>query len=39
VRCSACNAAEYKRITHEEAAAHVTPHLLELVEEFWQCGK
>lgn len=38
-RCGACNAAAYKRITHQEAAAHVSDKLLELVEEFWQCGK
>lgn len=38
-RCSACNAAAFQRISHEEAAQHVTERLLELVQEFWQCGK
>jgi hypothetical protein len=38
-RCSACNAAAFQRISHEEAAPHVTERLLELVQEFWQCGK
>jgi uncharacterized protein with PIN domain len=38
-RCSACNAAAFKRISHEEAAAHVNDRLLELVDAFWQCAK
>lgn len=38
-RCSACNAAAFKRISHEEARQHVNDRLLDLVEEFWQCGK
>jgi uncharacterized protein with PIN domain len=38
-RCSACNAAAFKRISHKEAAAHVNDRLLELVDAFWQCGK
>lgn len=39
-RCGTCNAADYHRISHQEAAAHVSnSKLLELVDEFWQCGK
>jgi hypothetical protein len=39
-RCGACNAADYRRISHKQAAAHVSnSKLLELVDEFWQCGK
>lgn len=38
-RCGVCNAAAYTRISHEEAAAHVSARLLELVQEFWQCGR
>ena len=38
-RCSSCNAAAFQRITHEQAAAHVNSKLLELVDEFWQCGR
>lgn len=38
-RCGHCNAAAFRRISHEEAAVHVNAKLLELVEEFWQCGK
>jgi uncharacterized protein with PIN domain len=38
-RCNNCNAADFRRISHEAAAAHVTIRLLDLVDEFWQCGK
>jgi hypothetical protein len=40
-RCSVCNAAAFRRITHEQAAAHpeVTERLRSLVTEFWECGK
>lgn len=40
-RCSVCNAAAFRRISPEEAAAHpeVTERLRTLVTEFWECGR
>jgi uncharacterized protein with PIN domain len=38
-RCSVCNAAAFEQITREAAALLVPPRVMEVVEEFWQCGK
>ncbi|WIA30602.1 hypothetical protein OEZ86_000682 [Tetradesmus obliquus] len=37
-RCSVCNAAAFQQIARGAAEALVPPCVMEVVEEFWQCG-
>uniref|UniRef100_A0A383WME7 Mut7-C RNAse domain-containing protein n=1 Tax=Tetradesmus obliquus TaxID=3088 RepID=A0A383WME7_TETOB len=37
-RCSVCNAAAFQQIARGAAEALVPPRVMEVVEEFWQCG-
>jgi uncharacterized protein with PIN domain len=37
-RCSACNRAEYERLSREEAQGLVPPRAFAAVDEFWRCG-
>ena len=37
-RCSACNRADYARLSREEASGLVPPRVLDAVDEFWRCG-
>lgn len=38
-RCSCCNAAAFQRISCEAAAKLVPARVMEVVDEFWQCGR